>query len=149
MCSDGPDYDETTTQDMFDRVVEARNMSETLGTMWPTDGGWPCHHWQIRAVESVTNFSAKQKHPILILSNEYDPVRAIENGHKILEKSLAKGDAGLGIREGYGHCTYSLKPSCSTKATQPYMANWTLPEDSMISCPVDEDLFPQTYLNPQ
>jgi hypothetical protein len=44
----------------------------------------------------------KPKHPVLILSNVYDPVTSIENGIEVLHKSFSKGDAGLGIRDGYG-----------------------------------------------
>ncbi|KAF7970893.1 hypothetical protein HWV62_22646 [Athelia sp. TMB] len=101
-CSDGPDYNGTTTQDLFDSILEGRKRSKYFGTMWPTEGDWPCHHWKARAVERITNFSAKPKHPVLILSNEYDPVTSIENAYRMLENTFAKGDAGLGIREGYG-----------------------------------------------
>jgi hypothetical protein len=44
----------------------------------------------------------KPKHPVLILSNEYDPITPIENGVETLRNSFLKGDAGLGIRAGYG-----------------------------------------------
>ncbi|KZP14819.1 hypothetical protein FIBSPDRAFT_796394 [Athelia psychrophila] len=143
ICSDGPDYDGTSTRDMFDTIVEACKLSDTFGPMWPTEGGWPCHHWKTRAVERVTHFSVKPKHPVLILSNEYDSVTSIANAYKILENTFAKGDAGLGIREGYGHCSYSTKSSCLTHVIQNYVRNWTLPEDTMKPCPVNEDLFPQ------
>ncbi|KZP14811.1 hypothetical protein FIBSPDRAFT_101299 [Athelia psychrophila] len=142
-CSDGPEYDGTSTRDVFDTVVEARKLSDTFGPMWPTEGGWPCHHWRTRAVERVTHFSVKPKHPVLILSNQYDPVTSIENGYRILKNIFAEGDAGLGIREGYGHCSYSTKSSCLTNVIQNYVRNWTLPEDKMKPCPINEDLFPQ------
>ena len=44
----------------------------------------------------------KPKHPVLILSNVYDPITPIENGVETLRNSFSKGDAGLGIRAGYG-----------------------------------------------
>ncbi|KAF7972928.1 hypothetical protein HWV62_16588 [Athelia sp. TMB] len=77
-CSDGPDYNGTTTRDLFDSILEGRKRSKYFGTI------------------------AKPKHPVLILSNEYDPVTSIENAYRMLENTFAKGDAGLGIREGYG-----------------------------------------------
>lgn len=45
---------------------------------------------------------ARPKHPILLLSNVHDPITSIENSHLTIANSFAKGDAGLGIRSGYG-----------------------------------------------
>ena len=50
----------------------------------------------------------KPKHPVLLLSNVYDPITPLENGVETLRKSFPKGDAGLGIRDGYGVRSWSL-----------------------------------------
>ncbi|KII86940.1 hypothetical protein PLICRDRAFT_274828 [Plicaturopsis crispa FD-325 SS-3] len=144
VCSDGPDYDGTTTRDLFDVIVDARKKSARFGPMWPTEGAWPCHHWPVRAVERVTDFSVKPKHPVLLLSNINDPITPIENGIEILQKSFEHGHAGLGIRAGYGHCSYSMKSSCLDDVIQAYMQDWTLPPTNMKTCPTEDDLFPAT-----
>jgi hypothetical protein len=54
------------------------------------------------SVSLYLSIRAKPKHPILILSNLYDPVTSIENAYEILSNSFSRGDAGLGIRDGYG-----------------------------------------------
>lgn len=58
-------------------------------------------------------FRVKPKHPVLILSNMNDPITPLENGRQALENSFEKGDAGLGVRDGYGHCSYTMKSKVS------------------------------------
>lgn len=45
---------------------------------------------------------ARPRHPILLLSNVHDPVTSIQNSYLTIANSFVKGDAGLGIRSGYG-----------------------------------------------
>lgn len=59
------------------------------------------HHLYPRR-HNKSGFRAHPKHPILLLSNVHDPVTSIENSHLTIANSFAKGDAGLGIRGGYG-----------------------------------------------
>lgn len=81
-----------------------------------------CHHWKAKAVERVSDFRyvtsldlhalhalselrrARPKHPILLLSNLHDPVTSIENSYSALRNNFLHGDAGLGVRDGYGVC---------------------------------------------
>jgi len=142
VCSDAADSDGTTTLDLFDTVIEAGEKSALFGPMWPTMGAWPCHHWPVRAVERVTDFRVRPKHPILLLSNVYDPITPIENGFETLRTSFSKGDAGLGIRDGYGHCSYSMRSPCIIDVIKAYMHNWTLPPIDMEVCPTEENIFP-------
>ena len=45
----------------------------------------------------MKNIRVKPKHPVLLLSNVYNPLTPLENGIEVLQENFPKGDVGLGL----------------------------------------------------
>ncbi|RMZ41762.1 proteinase [Aspergillus flavus] len=99
-----------------------------------------CAQWnkKMYAKERYTgDFDVKTPHPVLVLSNRYDPstpLAAAKNLTATFEGSV------LLEQNGYGHTTLSVPSLCTAKVVRAYFSNGTLPAEGTI-CEIDVPLF--------
>ncbi|KAF7623816.1 hypothetical protein AFLA_007539 [Aspergillus flavus NRRL3357] len=95
-----------------------------------------CAQWnkKMYAKERYTgDFDVKTPHPVLVLSNRYDPstpLAAAKNLTATFEGSV------LLEQNGYGHTTLSVPSLCTAKVVRAYFSNGTLPAEGTI-CEID------------
>ncbi|RAL01110.1 alpha/beta hydrolase [Aspergillus ibericus CBS 121593] len=116
--------------------------SETLSQIASdnANGDMTCAQWNknMYAKERYTgDFDVKTAHPVLILSNTFDPITPLAAA-----KNLTATFEGSVLLEqnGYGHTTLSMPSLCTAKAVRAYFANGTLPAEGTI-CQTDVPLF--------
>ncbi|KAE8423520.1 TAP-like protein-domain-containing protein [Aspergillus pseudocaelatus] len=104
------------------------------------NGDMRCAQWnkKMYAKERYTgDFDIKTPHPVLVLSNTYDPstpLAAAKNLSATMEGSV------LLEQNGYGHTTLSVPSLCTAKVVRAFFSNGTLPAEGTI-CQVDVPLF--------
>ncbi|KAB8235875.1 alpha/beta hydrolase [Aspergillus alliaceus] len=125
-------------KDVLPYIKKRASLSKIAGDGSSTDTR--CAQWnkKMYAKERYTgDFNVKTAHPLLVLSNTYDPVTplsAAKNLTATFEESV------LLEQNGYGHTTLSMPSLCKAKAVRAYFKNGTLPADGTI-CQTDVPLF--------
>ncbi|KAL3469561.1 TAP-like protein-domain-containing protein [Aspergillus californicus] len=105
-----------------------------------SDENMRCAQWNenLFAKEHYTgDFNVKTAHPVLVLSNTFDPTTPLTAAHNLT--ATFEGSVLL-EQNGYGHTTLSMPSLCKAKAVRAYFANGTLPADGTI-CETDVPLF--------
>ncbi|KAJ6622149.1 TAP-like protein-domain-containing protein [Mycena sp. CBHHK59/15] len=108
-----------------------------------------CRHWA-RIRPPPERYEGKWKmgedlkppvHPILFVSNTYDPVSPLSSGRRMVEV-FGKENSRLMQNDAYGHCSVSQPSTCIEKAIREYMINGTLPAEGTTCQPDDGIIFP-------
>ncbi|KAJ7772887.1 TAP-like protein-domain-containing protein [Mycena maculata] len=81
------------------------------------------------------------RHPILFVSNTYDPVSPISSGRRMVDV-FGRNNARLIENHAYGHCSVSQPSLCIAKAIREYVINGTLPMEDTVCEPDEEVPFP-------
>ncbi|KAJ7319325.1 Alpha/Beta hydrolase protein [Mycena albidolilacea] len=81
------------------------------------------------------------RHPILFVSNTYDPVTPISSGKRMVEL-FGHDNARLLENNAYGHCSVSQPSLCIAKAIREYMIDGTLPAEGTVCHPEKGTIFP-------
>ncbi|KAJ7685771.1 Alpha/Beta hydrolase protein [Mycena polygramma] len=82
------------------------------------------------------------KHPILFVSNTYDPVTPISSGRRMVN-IFGSENARLLENNAYGHCSVSQPSLCVGKAIRQYVIDGTLPVEGTVCLPEDGMIFPK------
>ncbi|EKM57161.1 uncharacterized protein PHACADRAFT_254740 [Phanerochaete carnosa HHB-10118-sp] len=123
---------ETVVDEVLDVFHKVSRLAFTVITTEPDAG---CQYWPVTPPERFQGpWNRTLSNPILILSNEADPVTPLRNGeivHKFLENS-----SSLVIQNSPGHCTLAMPSACTNNVTRAFFADGTLPAKGM-HCPAD------------
>lgn len=82
--------------------------------------------------------NVKTKHPLLILTQTYDPVCPLRSARVALNTFE---DSRLVEVEGYGHCSIAIHSTCSNDIAREYLLHGTLPNDKETKCATDKPYF--------
>lgn len=91
-----------------------------------------CATWKLRAKERLTtSFDSvtKTSHPILLLSNRYDPVTPLVSAKNM---SASFADSVVLEKNAYGHTSMSEPSICTARAVCSFFANGTLPAKDTV-----------------
>ncbi|KAJ7453101.1 Alpha/Beta hydrolase protein [Mycena latifolia] len=83
------------------------------------------------------------KHPILFVSNTYDPVSPIASGRRMVD-IFGSDNARLLENDAYGHCSVSQPSACIGHAIRKYMISGTLPAEETVCQPEQRNPFLST-----
>ncbi|KAJ6480802.1 Alpha/Beta hydrolase protein [Mycena vitilis] len=109
-----------------------------------------CRHWG-RICPPPERYEGKSKmgedlqppkHPILFVSNTYDPVTPISSGRRMVDV-FGSENARLLENNAYGHCSVSQPSLCVGKAIRQYVIDGTLPVEAAVCQPEDGMIFPE------
>ncbi|GJE93494.1 alpha/beta hydrolase [Phanerochaete sordida] len=104
-----------------------RTVTRLAFTVVTTEPDAGCEFWPVTPPERFAGpWNHTLSNPILILSNEMDPVTPLRSGelvHKLLGDS-----SSLLIQDSPGHCTIALPSACTNNATRAFFADGTLPK---------------------
>lgn len=99
---------------------------------------WAKARWQIPKTHNyVPRQGVKTKHPLLILSTQYDPVCSLDSANAALSDFA---DSRLVTLDGYGHCTFYQDSECANKYVREYFVNGTMPFPG-ATCHVGKDQY--------
>ncbi|KAL6875077.1 alpha/beta-hydrolase [Trichoderma novae-zelandiae] len=101
---------------------------------------WAKAHWVIPKTHGyVPQEGVKTKHPLLVLSNQYDPVCSLESATSALTSFAG---SRLVTLEAYGHCTFYQNSACADGYVKEYFVSGSLPAQD-VTCKVgDGHYFP-------
>ncbi|KAL7817161.1 alpha/beta-hydrolase [Trichoderma gracile] len=101
---------------------------------------WAKAHWVIpRTHGYVPKQGVKTKHPLLVMSNQYDPVCSLDSAKSAL---TSFADSRLVTLEAYGHCTFYQNSACANSYVKDYFVSGSLPAQD-VTCKVGpEQYFP-------
>jgi pimeloyl-ACP methyl ester carboxylesterase len=104
---------------------------------------WPCAFWPTSPVESPVAVTGHGPRNILILQNERDPAATLDSGRG-MHKALGSRSVLVTIDAG-GHGIYGTQGprACSTKVTDTFLVDGTLPKND-VQCPA-----PATAVQPR
>ncbi|KAF8509524.1 hypothetical protein BU17DRAFT_56043 [Hysterangium stoloniferum] len=139
-CNDRPRFSPPSAEEVVDALLDVlKTVSRFGATVVHSEPDAGCHYWPVTPLEIFNGpWNHTLSNKILIHSNALDPVTPLSSG-QVLKKRLGDS-ATLAIREGPGHCSFSLPSLCTAKITRKYFADGTLPEENHL-CPVDVDPF--------
>lgn len=124
-------------REFFPLIEPVWNMSIFASVYFDTLYG--VAQWRVPRTHSFKpQKSVEMKHPMLILSQRYDPTTPITGAYKA---KATFADSRLVAIEGYGHCSSAMHSTCSTKITRQYLLHGTLPEEGKTNCEVDKPYF--------
>lgn len=105
---------------------------------------WAKAQWAIPTTHSyVPQAGVKTKYPLLVLSNDYDPVCSLDSAKTAL---TSFADARLVTLNAYGHCTFYQNSACANNYVKQYYTSGSLPEQG-ATCEVgSEQYFPPLSL---
>ncbi|KAL6893037.1 alpha/beta-hydrolase [Trichoderma longibrachiatum] len=99
---------------------------------------WAKAHWVIPKTHSyVPKEGVKTKHPLLVMSNQYDPVCSLDSAKTAL---TSFADARLVTLDAYGHCTFYQESACADSYVKEYFASGALPAQD-VTCKVGADQY--------
>ncbi|UKZ86894.1 uncharacterized protein TrAFT101_002716 [Trichoderma asperellum] len=99
---------------------------------------WAKAQWQIQKTHSyVPKQGVKTKYPLLLMSNQYDPVTAWDSANATLS---AFADSRLVTLNAYGHCTFYQNSDCANNYVKAYFVNGTMPSPG-ATCHVGKDQY--------
>jgi pimeloyl-ACP methyl ester carboxylesterase len=99
---------------------------------------WAKARWQIPKTHNyVPKQGVKTKHPLLILSTQYDPVCSWDSANAALADFA---DSRLVTLDGYGHCTFYQHSDCANNYVKAYFVNGTMPAPG-ATCHVGKDQY--------
>ncbi|KZT30760.1 hypothetical protein NEOLEDRAFT_1126381 [Neolentinus lepideus HHB14362 ss-1] len=78
--------------------------------------------------------------PILVLSNEYDPVTSLASA-MYANRRLGNNARLVQQKDGWGHCSTSQKSFCTLEVISAYMVDGVIPTEKHTLCEVDEKPF--------
>lgn len=81
--------------------------------------------------------SVRTKHPLLILSQSFDPICPLESAR--VARSIFEGSRIVEIK-GYGHCSTATQSSCTAKHVRDFLDKGILPSED-VECEVDGPYF--------
>lgn len=81
--------------------------------------------------------SVKTLHPLLIMSNTYDPVCPLVSAESA--RDMFEGSRLVEVK-GYGHCTIALTSMCAARHVRDFLSTGKLPEND-TQCEVDGSYF--------
>ncbi|KAF8579923.1 alpha/beta-hydrolase [Ramaria rubella] len=140
-CNDNLPGSWPTNEEVIDESLDVlKTVSRFAMSVVTTEPDSGCQFWPVTPPERFEGpWNHTLKNPILIHSNTADPVTPLSSGEAI--RKLLGNSSRLAIRQGPGHCSFSLLSLCTAKITRDYFKDGTLPEEGHI-CPLDETPFP-------
>ncbi|KAJ7137961.1 Alpha/Beta hydrolase protein [Mycena epipterygia] len=105
-----------------------------------------CRHWGLiqpppERYEGQWKMGLFCRHPILFVSNTFDPVSPISSGRRMVDV-FGRDNARLLEHHAYGRVPCSQPSLCIANAIREYMVNGTLPAEGMV-CQPNEPTFPR------
>ncbi|KAM0245418.1 hypothetical protein ACHAQJ_010564 [Trichoderma viride] len=99
---------------------------------------WAKAQWLIPKTHSyVPRQGVKTKYPLLIMSNQYDPVCSLDSAKTALTSFL---DSRLVTLDAYGHCTFYQGSECANNYVKEYFVSGSLPLEG-ATCHVKSDQY--------
>ncbi|KAL7787451.1 Alpha/Beta hydrolase protein [Trichoderma ceciliae] len=99
---------------------------------------WAKAQWLIPKTHSyVPREGVKTRYPLLVLSNQYDPVCSLDSAKTAL---ASFADSRLVTLNAYGHCTYYQNSACANNYVKEYFVSGSLPEKD-ATCYVESDKY--------
>ncbi|RFU79005.1 hypothetical protein TARUN_3236 [Trichoderma arundinaceum] len=99
---------------------------------------WAKAQWLIPKTHTyVPRQGVKTKYPLLVLSNQHDPVCSLDSAKSAL---ASFADARLVTLDAYGHCTFYQNSACANNYVKEYFASGSLPEQD-ATCQVGSDQY--------
>ncbi|KAL9119270.1 MAG: hypothetical protein Q9187_004176 [Circinaria calcarea] len=133
LCADGDDQQGLTQAAFRNQLSEIRRRSSRFGdkfALWEL----ACLGYSIRPKWRFTGpFGAKTAHPILFVSQSFDPVTPLEYAFRA--SKLFPGSTVLETL-GYGHCTMALPSLCTARHIRRYFQTGHLPPHRQ-KCAID------------
>ncbi|KAJ7029410.1 Alpha/Beta hydrolase protein [Mycena alexandri] len=158
-CGDAPPFsdlgDDGWAQDWLDWREKLVLNDAIGGTMW-FKKMIRCKHWgRIRPSPERYNGQWRMghdlkapKHPLLFVSNTYDPVSPVSSGRRMVEV-FGSNHSRLIENNAYGHCSVSQPSLCIASAIHEYMIDGTLPGEHTICQPEAGTIFPPIDVDTQ
>jgi len=139
-CNDQVPFEPPTPEEVVDEMMQTlEHISRFAFSVAASERDMGCQFWPVRPPERFAGpFNHTLKNPILIHSNELDPVTPLSGG-QLLNRLLPQSSS-LVIREGPGHCSFTVPSLCAAKISRDYFKDGTLPRNRQ-RCPVDVSLF--------
>jgi pimeloyl-ACP methyl ester carboxylesterase len=132
----GKEFWPHTNEDMINMLEPFYNMNPFMYAA--NSCYWAKAQWLIpRTHNYVPQQGVKTKYPLLVLSNQYDPVCSLDSAKTAL-KSFA--DARLVTLDAYGHCTFYQDSDCANNYVKEYFVSGSLPLEG-ATCHVGSDKY--------
>ncbi|KAF2103775.1 hypothetical protein NA57DRAFT_30177, partial [Rhizodiscina lignyota] len=132
-CTDAPDFTGKGEEFHKEKWETLRRQSSALGNWWAEITMY-CSNWWIRSTwrfegEDKQKVGGNTSHPILLVSNTYDPVTPLRNAHKISGRFN-----GSTVLEQHtdGHCAIPDASLCIAKHVREYFQTGKLPEPGTV-----------------
>jgi hypothetical protein len=131
-CADGPDL-KNDTSDFLKYLSKSVKSSTIAGPIWANQR-LRCEEWKLRPKSRYEGpFSSNTSHPILLVSNTFDPITPLSSAKKVARQFPG---AVLLEQKGHGHCSYGAPSKCTYMHLSRYFLTGELPAEG-TTCEVD------------